>query len=295
MRIGLKIVILTLVGCDALADLPKDPSEYAAWQAKMLEGIHLQSGLPESESIPKLSQWIRQLSLPYNQEQGERPVFHAAQSAILLIPGHAEYHADRIKEAQRKFERLTPNDSEYGYLQSQLLNEQMYGFETLQYLPSPETVRVLGEFLFDPWGLDPNAKPGEKYGKDEQGQTPHAGRALRALAHLPLETRANATPAEKTQYWNDIDAWKLWYEQVRAGTRTFRFKGNPQNYSLAGPVPVAIEPAARPAPVSSTDAEAVLEPDDHGSRMKVIAPLVIATALLAWALWQVKRTRAGRA
>lgn len=211
-------------------------------------------------------------------------VYEEAQRAVISIPGHAEHFQKRIKDAQRAFEQVkgNPDSMAFGDLQQDLLNEQMYGFAKLGAMPSPETVRVLGEFLFDPWGLNPNAKPGEDYSVSD-GETAHAGRALKALASLPLENRANATPADRTQYWRDIDAWKLWYEQVKAGSRTFRFVGDPQNYSLAGPVAEAREPQRREA---KAPAVAAGKENADGAKPKGFptAALVLALAALAAAI-----------
>src|SRR5690606_36659162 len=97
--------------------------------------------------------------------------------------------------AQQEVERQRGVSGREGAAKSKLLEEQMYGFETLSQMTSPETVRVLGEFLLDPWGLRPDAKPGEDPNRSKFGESTHASRALKALARLPLETRANTTPA----------------------------------------------------------------------------------------------------
>lgn len=172
-----------------------------------------------------------------------------------------------------------------GRAKSLLLREQMYGFRNLGQMPSPETVRVLGEFLFDPWGLKPGAQPGMSPDEDEIGLASHASFSLHVLSSLPLTTRANATPPEKTTYWADIDAWKLWYEQVRAGTRTIQFEGDPQHYNLQGPVATAIEPSPtvrhrKPAEELAPTTVEVEEP----SGPHVIA-LTAACVLLGVALW----------
>jgi hypothetical protein len=214
------------------------------------------------------------------------------QQLLVATPGHADFHARRIKDAQSAYEQAM-NPSNHGKPesndlagenQSKLLNVQTRSFQALGNMPSPETVRVLGEFLFDPWGLDPNAKPGQFENKEKLGQVDHAGYAMRALARLPLETRANATPSEKTQYWNDIDAWKLWFEQVKAGTRTFRFKGDPQNYSLAGPVSEAREPKTDRAPRTNEVSASTIETEKKATSFP-IWPLTLAGVLLAVAIW----------
>lgn len=251
----------------------------------MLQGIRDQESKPPDEAIPKLSLWVYQLSLPKNKEHDGRPVFTAAQNALLAIPGHAEYYAKKIKDAQYEVERQRGTDQE-GPAKSKLLAGQMYGFQRLALMPSPETVRVLGDFLLDPWGLRPDAKPLEDHSNSKFGEGSHAGNALIAIARLPLETRANTTPPEMTTYWADIDAWKLWYQQVKAGTRTFRFKGDPQDYNLQGPVSKAAEPtlATRPGKNEVAEMSGPVASHEEISRLRVVA-LVAVCGILGVAFW----------
>lgn len=290
----------------ALPALPEDPAGASFWKQRRIQTIQECLEKPPQDAISILGQMARQLeTLGYRDCPEKREIQNAALLQLLSIPGHAEYYAKRIKDAQREVDALNPEElaalpleeleaqgmegldpqilknlTALGPAGHRLSNEQMYGFETLGCMPSPETVRVLGEFLFDPWGLNPNAKPGEPYGKDELGQAPHASYAMLALARLPLETRANATPPEETRYWENIDAWKLWYEQVKAGTRTFRFKGDPQEYSLAGPVSKIVEPGAshqKSSGGSSSPQETLAKP----SKIPLVSLIGAITLLMA--------------
>ncbi|MCF7730838.1 MAG: hypothetical protein K9N23_04085, partial [Akkermansiaceae bacterium] len=54
-------------------------------------------------------------------EKGDRPVFHAAQAALLAIPGHAEYYRDRILKAREEYEHTQP---EMGPHPAKLVDEQ---------------------------------------------------------------------------------------------------------------------------------------------------------------------------
>ncbi|RYD63328.1 MAG: hypothetical protein EOP83_12470, partial [Verrucomicrobiaceae bacterium] len=149
-------------------------------------------------------------------------LYTRVQKIFVQTPGHADFQARRIKAAQLAYEQAIEavesgeisSEEIEGATQSKLLNVQMRSFQALGNMPSPEAVRVLGEFLFDPWGLDPEAKPPQFPNKEKLGQASHAEYAMLALARLPLETRANAIAADETRYWENIDAWKLWYEQV---------------------------------------------------------------------------------
>ena len=269
---------------------PQGPEAQAkslqSWRQKIVEA----PSLPSDEAIPLLAECVNKTSMYSIFQSDERwEVHYAAQKALIAIPGHAEFYEKRIKEAQKKVESL--EGWAQGKAKSELMEEQMYGFEKLSLMPSPETVRVLGDFLSDPWGLLPNAKSGGDYSNDAKGFAPHASQALVAIAKLPLEVRPSQTPPDQTRYWEDIDAWKLWYEQVKAGTRTFRFKGDPQEYSLAGPVIETREPKD-PRPAADTEINSAPPAEAVATTVGVpIWALGLAGGLLAVALWFAMRRR----
>lgn len=253
------------------------------WHDEKMKVIEASKDMPRDQKIETLGAFARigadRSAIP-NDLQME--VYRRARDILITIPGHAEYYSKKIKDAQREVERQRGVSGREGAAKSKLLEEQMYGFETLSQLPTPETVKVLGEFLFDPWGLKPGAKPGEAPNNDKFGESSHADYALNILARLPLETRANTTPAERTTYWADIDAWKLWYEQVKAGNRTFRFEGDPQEYNLNGPVEkVSLARSRKGGPAEDDSAPVVAE---ETSRAPLVG-LVAACMLLGGALW----------
>jgi len=47
-----------------------------------------------------------------------------------------------------------------------------------------------------------------------------------------------------TSPWESVDAWKDWWNEVKAGKRTYRFKGSPIEYGPDGPV--AAQAVTRP-------------------------------------------------
>lgn len=267
------------------ADLPKDPVGYLAWQKQMIELVERHRANPQPDTIPALGHNLWRLGLSTNREKGEPVVRRAFQEALLSIPGHAEYYGKQIKAAEKDVvEALqTVGLERAGTAKARLLRVQTEAFGTLEALPSPETVRVLGELLDDPWGFEPGMdRTVQAVRFKTYGESPHSGMAMIALARLPLETRANNTPANKISYDADIGAWTLWYEQIRAGTRTFRFIGDPQEYSLAGPVPQA----KIPVPIS-TPANAMqnVEPVRPETRKEIsFVPVAAAVAVLILAI-----------
>ena len=124
---GKKIQIL-LFFCFPLAlraNLPGDPIEYAAWGQKMLSAIDQRKQSPPEIAIPKLGALVSQLSQGANVEFGERPVFHAAQSALLAIPGHAKYYQEQIEQTREfvKYYHALPKEEQIK-LQNQSREEE---------------------------------------------------------------------------------------------------------------------------------------------------------------------------
>ncbi len=197
---------------------------------------------------------------PYGDRQG---TFKILKDTILTIPGHATWHGEQIKQ-------LTDAEIEGRPTGKHSLQRWWY-YETLQQLPSPETVKVLGEFLFDerdPWKHLPTDDGGRWH--------PNSLYAVRALNKLGIRN----APV-KREHWDpaDLRTWQLWYEQIRAGTRTFSFEGDDAIYSLSGPVRTALDPGdilseSRRSPAAGTGAAAEAKPES--SKVPLIAALSLA-------------------
>lgn len=202
-------------------------------QARMTE-IENSKKLPQQGRVPILGDIVRagypDMGMPPNEIQ--LYVAAKARAELLAIRGHAEYYRDRILNARLQYETAPPDDK--GSRLCDLDNEQMYGFRTLSQLPSVETVRVLGEFLADDRGADSGpGPPPRKTGEGFPLEHPNSSQAMTALHTLPLVTKP---VANKHVYSADLEAYRKWYAQIKAGTRTFRFEGDPQEYDLQGPV-----------------------------------------------------------
>ena len=212
--------------------LPKDPTEYATWESNMLSSIERHRQMDANIAIPKLGYWLMQMSLSNNSEKGERPVYHAAQSALLAIPGHADYFVNEVKQAKARAlspEELSGRDGKISWSNYNRVRSE--AFDTLEHLPSVEAVRALGEFLGDE--EDPNAlRPGDE-ATDTLGPGSNSG-----LATMALRSLIQDDPMKSKNGWlelGEIKAWQQWYEQIKAGNRTFRFEGDPTEYDLNGP------------------------------------------------------------
>jgi hypothetical protein len=199
---------------------------------------------PDTSHIKQLGDIVRHLGRDLkNLEPESEELYNEAQHVLLSIPGHAEYYGNEIKN-------LT--DGEIAGTSTAHTATRGWYFETLSRMPSPETVRVLGELLFDernPFKGDPTDAPWQASCWGAEDAIFHLG-----LKNMPV--KEGPFPF----YEDDLHTWQLWYEQVRAGTRTFSFKGNDTVYTLAGPVteaspsspqtshqPAGSQPAALPA------------------------------------------------
>lgn len=230
-------------------------------------------------------------------------VYDQARDLLLSTPGHAEYYRDRINEARLKMENSRGDAGDYPYYKNKLREVILYDFPIFEQLPSPETVRVLGEFLFDERGYVRVDNP-----KDENelfkmiAQGPVFGRAARSLLALPLEHK----PVVDTRYPSytnpeDILPWRQWIEEIKAGKRTFRFVGDPTEYDLNGPA--SQEKLTRLAmnrerdeeravghnrPSSAPEAESAVT---RIGKPSTIAGILAGCALVAAAVWYFLRGR----
>lgn len=178
------------------------------------------TNLPPEQAIELLGQAVVQAGNTRIYQVKERlEVYDAATSALVSIPGHAEYFSNRIREA---YEPLKDPNRKGGTI-NVAEREMLYGFGTLKHLTSPETVKVLGEMLSETWALTP--KPGDEY-------TPPA------LAKPAVETLGalgiRDAPWRPIRSSGDLPganpAWQAWYDDVKAGRKAFSFKGQAVEY-----------------------------------------------------------------
>ena len=232
------------------ANLPRDPVEYAAWEQSLLSGIEQRKNSPPEIAIPKLGDLVSRLSQGANIEGGERPVFHAAQTALLAIPGHAKYYQDKIEaireqvkanaklsaEEKKQLRKAGKPAAEFG----DYLDVRREVFEVLAQMPSPEAVAVLGHFLEDPEGRDGKNLFGNPFvfHDDSAPPLPNCALACIAITHLGIE-HAPISDVNTLNYVvmdpQQVDLWKNWWGEVKSGKRTYRFKGSAIEYGADGP------------------------------------------------------------
>ena len=176
------------------------------------------------------------------QVEGRENTLALLKSRLLQIPGHAIYFRDRIDESRRRREEGWLNRSDdYGLLLENMRQERSWGFKTLENLPSVETVSVLGEFLSHELG---EVVPAEI--DREIGISPNSRLAVSALSRLGIANPPTPPMVHSGNVDEGLEAWRVWYQQVKDGRRTFRFIGDPVDYDLRGPSKRgAVEPLVR--------------------------------------------------
>jgi len=237
-----------------------------------LRNLAIQSSkMPAEMAIPQLGTGIYKTSLTsiyvYGDREGTRKIL---QSALMAIPGHAEYYDQKIRKSM---------DDEMAGSGKGDGAQRMRDFQTLGQLPSPETVKVLGELLYD------DRDPSKGMPMDDATR-PYANFRCASMALTRLGIK-KAPMKNKYPYPNgtvgyddsEVETWKVWYEQVKAGTRTFSFEGDDTNYNLAGRTTVV-----RDGPIQSRpDRKASANDDGENSptsNTRSPAPTVIIVLLL---------------
>ena len=207
----------------------RESDQVKLWQSNLEKSVPMQS----AEKIEFLSLGLRNMA--YRKDKSDHSlavdgVYKQIQNVMLSIPGHAEYYRDRVLKAQADYrDEVVSNISGAKY--NDYITEQSTMGSTLEQLPSPETVRVLGEFLADGW-VSPNSLNLPLSSRI----APMSLSAVCTFANLPLASK----PASNRHYHEAegaLSAWQSWYEQIKANKRTFRFEGDPTEYDLNGPAP----------------------------------------------------------
>lgn len=276
------------------------------WRQERMQVIENSKSLPPQERIPILGSVVTagypDRMMPPNEIQLE--VAAKARAALLAIPGHAEYYRDRILKARAAYDE--PSDEKIRHLHEWIGEQE--GFRVLALLPSVENVRVLGEFLADDRGKIGGPGPPPVMDEGRPMESANSGRALQTLHALPLVRKPVAS--EHVYPDKDLEAYRLWYAQIKSGKRTFRFEGDPTEYDLDGPAPpeklrriaehrvrdAARAERTRPDDSAASSAAAMAASSGTiGQPSATLAAILALAAALAAAGWYLLRKRTDRA
>lgn len=267
-------------------EIAQQLSKLKVWETKIADA----ENLPPEEEVSVLARCVRGTGVGYVYQVEEKwPLHQKAHERLIRIPGHARFLAEEIYKAYAN-ETAEINQQPRPYPNKDRVS---YGtvrwsiFETLGFIRSTETVQVLGEFLS---GGEISSQIGDpRANLVGSAELPVNGvLAAKALANL-----IDQAPVQKdaaAYHEDEADIWELWFAQVKAGTRTFRFKGDPQDYNLQGPVSKAIEPTGL---ATKREDRGPMPPPSEAKPAKgfPMAALLVACVVLALAAWYAFRRK----
>lgn len=237
----------------------------AVWEQQKLNTIEKLKLSPPDEAIRGLGEILGSLSNDSEPELRETRAYKTAKIQLLSIPGHARYFGKEIKET---------TDAEMSG--AFVGGKREFYIHILAQLPSPEAVEVLGDLLAD--DRDPDG--------DTPTDSPRISNSLYAVDALSrIKLKQPPVDSKNFDAQRDLPAWKLWYEQVKAGIRSFSFEGDDQTYYLNGDSSKAVKRDTRPdrkirGENSSID-ESRIESHETGIPIKLVI-LALAGLLLCF-------------
>jgi hypothetical protein len=189
---------------------------------------------PNHEALPILSNFLLRLGDQKNyllKSQGGK-CLALAKNAMLQIPGHAKFVADEYEQFRKTEKPWDGGATRYHALIHKLAN-----------LPTPETIEVLGVYLEDFKDTAPTNLNIENQvivnrlipGGDGLMVADLPWLATYAIAEIGLrqpplknvKLSMYSFDPECTSYWQKTRAW---YQEVKAGKRTFSFVGQKVEY-----------------------------------------------------------------
>ncbi len=200
------------------------------WEKPFLETLKKYQNDESEEAMRGIGRVAELLSIPYKKEphRKQSDAYRLAVGRLREIPGAVEYFKRDI---------LKRMEWDMGCSAIKGDEDRDSNFHILAQLQLPETVSVLGELLYD--DRDPSKGP--------PSDSPYVPNSLYATLSLhKLGIKHPPVNSRDFDARRDLPAWRLWYEQVKAGNRTFSFVGDEKTYTLAGAGTMVPEKKVRP-------------------------------------------------
>lgn len=224
MKFILLCIILTnisLMGQVFTVDRELEAKQAALWRSKLKES----SDKPEEQKFDILSLGLRNMGYrrSFDGHSDEiADVFSAIQNEFVKAPNHALYFYDKLEQARNQLPEGTQwHTGPHNDFQSLRV---MIIRDTLCHLPSPEVVRILGNYLNDERDTPP---PMTKF-QDWIDSEANAYLACTALQKIGL--RDSPLPVRAVENADNLATWKLWWGPIQAGNRSFSFEGQDVEY-----------------------------------------------------------------
>jgi hypothetical protein len=209
------VFVVSLLAANGMSieDRQREKEQIEFWEQKILS----LSVMPFMEKYETLSLGLRSMArrktIPGHSADVER-IYASLLAEINNDPKHAE-NFQALLESKRI-------DGAKGYSAYQdHFDRHLLIDETLIHIRSPEVIALLGKYL-----SDDRDTPGPEIVHSDCSIVPaNSHLAMGALKKIGIKN----PPIKEDQYGlipqEDIATWKLWWEQVKAGTRTFSFEG----------------------------------------------------------------------
>lgn len=277
-----------------------ESQQIALWSAK----ISASSAWGVEEKLKEFTLGLESISYRSRMD-GHDPeidkVYKQIQELVTSIPDHTKYFTDKIEEAYESHAEIVRKIEYPPDLATRVqkmieargiefyrdwLRGQWGDYEEISsknlgilgHIPSTESVLALGHYLRE------RDEPGIKIECPKTGNL--AAESLTGLiSDGPMRTWMAS--------WEDVPKWQKWFDEVKAGKRTFRFVGSDVDYTLDGPANAKTQERIRNKTVSIqhsavkrghaivTEAIPRLSAKEPAIRVGVIAALFLCASALA--------------
>jgi len=206
---------------DSSTDAKKQEGQQVErWQNRLQEC----SGMSAEETIEHLSPGLRNMG-NRRSYAGHDPsvdsIYAKIQQTLLALPGHAQYFADKIEVEQKSVERFPTTT---GPRCTYDFNRSLY-FEVMAHLPSPETIQVLGHFLYDDKDTPvPLMSPDSDWGENPRANSFFAAATIMRMNLKTPPISANGDPDA------GLERVRVWWKEIQAGKLVLAFAGQDTGY-----------------------------------------------------------------
>ncbi len=196
-----------------------EAEQVALWEKKLEETRHK----TKSEKISEL--WLGLKNMGQRKKNVERSdevdrIYNKLQQELISISGHAQYFADEIETFRTRVQHL-PRGNQTAYDTFRLRKIA----EILPHLPSPETITVLGNYLYDE-----RDAPHDRTFRPENAHLAAYALSQIGLRDCPFEGILAPIRLTYVPDWKQLPIFRSWWEEVKSGKRTFSFVGQKVEY-----------------------------------------------------------------
>lgn len=193
------------------------------WQNRLQES----SGMSAEQTVEHLYLGLRNMG--YRRSYvGHDPsvdsIYAKIQKRLLDLPVHAQYFADKIEVEQKSVERfptITGPRCTYDF------HRNLY-FEVLAHLPSPETIKVLGHFLYDDKDTPvPLMSPDSDWGENPRANSFYAAATIMRMNLKDPPKATDGSPETR------LERIREWWGEIQAGKRVLSFASQDVGYCFA--------------------------------------------------------------